>query len=66
MKTYKCIVPFLASMGSVSPFLVTESTMESKEEYALYVLNDMRNHDGLKPFNRLPDGVTFILQTTNN
>jgi len=56
---YTCIVPFIPSMGSVSPFDVNESAMESKEEYALRVINDMRDHDGLKHLTRLPAGTKF-------
>lgn len=59
MSRYICKVPFISSMGSISPFEVNSSTMESKEEYALWVINDMRSHDGLKPLSSLPAGTTF-------
>lgn len=59
MPKYKCTVPFIPSMGSVSPFIVSESTMETKEEQALWVLNDMRDHDGLRHLDHLPAGTKF-------
>jgi len=59
MKRYICKVPFQSSMGSITPFEVNESTMESKEDYALWVINDMRDHDGLRHLTALPSGTTF-------
>lgn len=59
MKRYKCIVGFLSSLGSISPFIVNDSFYESKEDDALQQLNSMRDHDGLRPFTELPAGIKF-------
>lgn len=59
MKKYICKVPFIPSMGSILPFNVSDSFGESKEEQALWQLNSMRDHDGLKHLARLPKGTTF-------
>ena len=59
MSTYKATVQFIDDMGSVSPFIVCESPLLSKEEDALITLNDMRDHDGLEHLKELPEGVTF-------
>lgn len=56
---YLCKVPFISSMGSISPFIVSSSTMETKEEQALWVINDMRDHDGLKHLTKLPANTQF-------
>ena len=60
MKRYRVVVPFIDSMGSIAPFIVEESNTETKEEYALWVLNRMRDHDGQRPLADLPNGVKFI------
>lgn len=59
MTRYKVTVPFIASMGSVDPFIVNESPMTSKEDDALWTLNNMRDHDGLKHLTTLPQGTKF-------
>ena len=56
---YKVIVPFVPSMGSISPFVASSSPMETKEENALWTLNNMRDHDGLWHLVRLPQGTKF-------
>jgi len=56
---YTCRVPFIPSMGSISPFTVSESPMETKEEQALWVINNMRDHDGLRHLTKLPKGTKF-------
>ena len=56
---YTCKVPFIPSMGSISPFIVSESPMETKEEQALWVINNMRDHDGLRHLTKLPQGTKF-------
>ena len=47
MSKYKVTVPFVADMGSISPFTVTDSQTESARENALWYINSMRDHDGL-------------------
>ena len=59
MEKYRVLVPFIGSMGSISPFIVNESVSESKEDYALWVINNMRDHDGLKHLTKLPEGTKF-------
>ena len=56
---YTCRVPFIPSMGSILPFTVSESAMETKEEQALWVINNMRDHDGLRHITKLPQGTKF-------
>lgn len=57
MSKYKVTVPFVDDMGSISPFTVTDSPMESAREYALREINSMRDHDGLPHLSRLPNGT---------
>lgn len=58
---YKAIIPFIPSMGSISPLHVSESPSESKEENLLWTLNKMREHDNLKPWtlDDLPEDIVF-------
>lgn len=56
---YKCIPPYVDDMGSISPFNVTDSLYESKEEEALWHINSMRDHDGLEHLTELPAGTKF-------
>lgn len=59
---YEAIIPYIPSMGSISPITVTESPMETKEENLLWDLNSMRRHDGLREWTLedLPSGIKFI------
>lgn len=59
MAEYRCNVPFIDDMGSISKFRVSSSPSETKEEYALWHINSMRDHDGLKHLTKLPKGTTF-------
>lgn len=59
MSKYICKVPFVSSMGSISPFEVNDNFNKTKEKYALWVINSMRDHDGLKHFTKLPAGTKF-------
>jgi len=59
MSKYICKVPFIPSMGSISPFTVNDSFGESKQEQALWQINSMRDHDGLRHLTKLPTGTTF-------
>lgn len=52
--------PYIDDMGSVAPIHgVQDKGNETKEEEALWHLNDMRKHDGLPPRKSLPKGTTF-------
>lgn len=59
---YKASIPYLPSMGSVSPIMCRDTPLRSKEEDCLDELNRMRDHDGLPPWPRLPKGVVFSRQ----
>jgi len=54
---YTVHVPFIDDMGSVSPFVATACQSESARENALWHLNSMRNHDGLRRLKNLPPGT---------
>lgn len=56
---YRAIIPFIPSMGSVSPIICNHSAYESKEENLLWELNKMREHDGLRPLKNIPQGVKW-------
>jgi|LakMenE18May11ns_1017448.scaffolds.fasta_scaffold8636737_2 hypothetical protein len=56
---YRAIIPFIPSMGSVSPITCTDYPSESKEENLLWHLNKMREHDGLSPLKNLPKSVKW-------
>jgi hypothetical protein len=59
MAKFKVSVPFVHDMGSVSPFVVSESNTETKAQSALWTLNNMRDHDGLPHLSRMPNGTTY-------
>lgn len=59
MSKYRCIVPIQDDMGSIDPFIVRQYPMTSKEEDALWHINNMRDHDGLRRLRRLPAGTKF-------
>lgn len=61
MAKFKVTVPFVDDMGSISPFIVTETPRESKAQAALWTINSMRDHDGLPHLSRLPKGTTYKL-----
>ncbi len=56
---FKVTFPFIPDMGSISPMVVSRNPMESEREQALWQLNSMRAHDGLKPMSRLPSGCVW-------
>jgi hypothetical protein len=56
---YRVTFPFIPSMGSVLPIIASSSSMETKEDNALWDLNNSREHDGLKPLLCLPKGTRF-------
>lgn len=57
---YKATIPYVDDMGSIAPIIgVSNKPTETKEEEVLWHLNKMREHDGLKPLNKLPSGVVF-------
>ncbi len=59
---YKAIIPFIPSMGSISPIMCRATPMQSKEKDCLDALNRMRDHDGLPRWSRLPKGIVFVKQ----
>jgi hypothetical protein len=59
MSIYKVIVPFVDDMGSVSPFIVSESAHETRAQAALWHINSMRDHDGLPHLSRMPNGTRY-------
>jgi hypothetical protein len=56
----KFIFKFINDMGTVNPIIGVSSSMESCEENALWHINSMREHDGLKPLKKLPPYTAFI------
>lgn len=56
---YRMESTFIPDMGSISAMDVTETRYETKEEQALWQINSMRRHDGLKEYKRLPKGIKF-------
>jgi len=56
---YIATIPFIPSMGSVSPIVCNHSPHESREENLLWDLNKMREHDGLRPMKSIPAGVKW-------
>lgn len=56
---FKVTFPFIPDMGSISPMVVSRSPMESEREQALWHLNSMRKHDGLRPLRALPPRCLF-------
>lgn len=59
MAKYRCIVPFQDDMGSIDPFIVTEYPMESKQQNALWHINSMRDHDGMRHLTKMPVGTKY-------
>ena len=60
IKKYKVSFPFAPDMGSISPMIVNDYPMETKEENALWHLNSMRDHDGLPHRKSLSKGTKFV------
>ncbi len=58
---YQAIIPFIPSMGTVSPINCDDKFYDTKEEQVLWQLNSMREHDGLSPFVHLPQGIKFVI-----
>lgn len=56
---YKVSFPFIPDMGSIGSMVVKASPMETKEENTLWHLNNMREHDCLKPLKQLPKKTRF-------
>ena len=60
MAKYEATFPFIDDMGTVSPVVVEDKYMETKEEEALWHLNKSREHDGLRLRKHLPRGTKFV------
>lgn len=58
-RTYLCKIPMTDHMSPID-YVVSETTMETKEENALWYYNNSRGHDGLPPIESLPRGTRFI------
>lgn len=56
---YRVEKAYIPSMGSISAFIVNETPMETKEEYALWYLNTMRQHDGMPQWKNCPVKLTY-------
>lgn len=56
---YTAKFPVTYDMSPIS-YTVRASSMETKEENALWHYNRSREHDGLPPLEELPSGVVFI------
>jgi len=61
MKRYRVRIPYQDDMGSISPFIASETFMESGYENALWHFNSMRRQDSLPERKTLPKGTTFEL-----
>lgn len=59
MSKYRVTVPFIDDMGSIQPFIVKESSRETKAASALWDINRMRDHDGLPHLKRMPNGTRY-------
>jgi hypothetical protein len=57
---YVVSIPFVDDMGSITSFIATRSPSETARKNALWTLNNMREHDNLKPLDRLPKGTTLL------
>jgi hypothetical protein len=55
---YKVTIPITPAMP-MADYVVSDKTMETKEEEALWHYNRSRDHDGLPPVSKLPMGTTF-------
>lgn len=59
IQKFKVTFPFVPDMGTISPIVVRNYPMETKEENALWAFNKMREHDCLIPRKKLPIGTKF-------
>jgi len=55
---YNARFPDTWDMSQIN-YRVNDKPTESKEEEALWYYNKSRDHDGLRPLDKLPDGVVF-------
>jgi hypothetical protein len=56
---YKVFFPITHDMGPCD-YIVSDKSMETKEQEALWHYNKAREHDGLSPLSTLPKGVKFV------
>lgn len=54
---YRVTFPYIPDMGTVEPMIASSSPMETWRENALWHLNSMRDHDGLRKLDSLPKGT---------
>lgn len=55
MNEYLVNENYINDMGLIPAAIVRVSTMETPQENYLWHINNMREHDGLKPFYKLED-----------
>ena len=60
MTKYKVVVPPTMDVGSYSCIVGHEQLGLSKEQEALDDYNNARDHDGLAPIKRMPNGTKYI------
>jgi len=56
---FKVVIPVTDEM-SPCYYIVSDKTMETKEEEALWHYNRSREHDGFGPVTELPKGTRFL------
>lgn len=59
MAKFKVRVPFVDDMGTVAPFIVRQTRLETRAQAALWEINRVRDHDGLPHLARMPNGTTY-------
>ena len=55
---YRVYFPLTRDMSRVD-YVITPTNMQTKEEQALWYYNNSRDHDGLPPLRKLPNGTRF-------
>jgi len=55
---YRVFFPLTNKMSKID-YVVSDKSMETKEEEALWNYNRSRDHDGLLPLSELPKGAVF-------
>lgn len=61
---FRATLPFIDSLGTVSPINCTETSITTKEQDLLWHLNHMREHDGLRPWDADSEGFYRVLEKT--
>jgi len=61
---FRATLPYIDSMGSVSPITCNETSITTKEQDLLWHLNHMREHDGLAPWTEESKNFQYTLEKT--